>query len=86
VLTVFRALRHWGGHSLAGHLVLSEVCIAIPLFLLGLIVNIRAGYPSADLALLIVLPLIVGLPPGLFIWYRFTNPRMKRNRIGVRNR
>jgi hypothetical protein len=81
---MFRALLNWGGRSLMGHLVLSEVAVAVPLFALGLAVNIRAGYPTADLGWLILLPLLVGLPPGLFIWQYFTAPRMRRNEDGRR--
>jgi hypothetical protein len=75
---MFRALLRWGGTSLAGHLVLSELAVALPLFILGLVVNIRAGYPTADLGWLIALPTLVGLPPGFFIWYSFTARRIRQ--------
>jgi hypothetical protein len=75
---MFRSFLKWGGSSLTGHLVLSELAVAVPLFLLGLIVNIRSGYPTADLAWLIILPTLVGLLAGFSIWYNLTAPRIRR--------
>jgi hypothetical protein len=80
---MFAALLKWGGSSLTGHLFLSELGVAVPLFLLGLVVNIMSGYPTADLGLLIVLPPLVALPPGLFIWYYVTAPRMRQKDGGI---
>jgi hypothetical protein len=65
---MFRAFLKWGRSSLTGHQVLSELALALPLFVLGLVVNIRSGYPTADLGWLIVVPTLVGLPPGFFIY------------------
>jgi len=81
---MFRALLKGDRKSLMGHLVLSEVAVAVPLFALGLAVNIGAGYPTADLGWLILLPALVGLPPGLFVWQYFTASRMRRNDDGRR--
>jgi H+/Cl- antiporter ClcA len=75
---MFRSFLKWGGSSLTGHLVLSELAVAVPLFLLSLIVNIRSGYPTADLAWLIILPTLVGLLAGFSIWYNLTAPRIRR--------
>ena len=68
----------WGASSLTGHFVVSLVAVALPIFLLGLITNIRSGYPTADLGMLIVLPVLVAIPPALFVWYNVTLPRIKR--------
>ena len=67
-----------GASSLSGHIVLSLFVVALPIFLLGLITNIRAGAPTADLGMLIVLPVLVAVPPALFIWYKITLPRLNR--------
>jgi hypothetical protein len=62
----------WGINSLTGHFVLAALFVSSPLLLLGLIVNIRAGYPTADLGLLLVSAMAAGLFSTLFIWYGFT--------------
>lgn len=68
----------WGASSLRGHFVLSLLALALPLLLLGLITNIRAGYPTADLGVLVSLSILVAIPPPLFIWYYITVPRATR--------
>ena len=75
---MFKALLAWGATSLAGHLVVSFLAVALPLFLLGLITNIHAGYPPADLGMLIVLPVLASIPVALSFWYTFTIPRNRR--------
>lgn len=62
----------WGINSLAGHFTLSALFVSSPLLLLGLIVNIRAGYPTADLGLLLVSAMVAGLFSALFIWFGYT--------------
>jgi hypothetical protein len=75
----------WGASSLRGHFVLSVLALALPLLLLGLITNIRAGYPTADLGMLVLLSTLVAIPPPLYIWYRITVPRSRRRAIHAKN-
>ena len=58
----------WGIGSFIGCLTLSELFFSIPLLLLGLVVNIRAGYPTADLDLLVVSLMLGGLFVACGLW------------------
>lgn len=81
---MLKAFLNWGKSSLWGHLVLSLVAVAAPLLLLGLITNIRAGYPTADLGMLVFLSILAAICPAFFIWYCVTAPR-RRRRASHRN-
>jgi hypothetical protein len=74
----------WGMGSLRGHFVLSFVAVTLPLLLIGLIANFRAGYPTADLGMLVFLSIAAAIPPPLFIWYVFTGGRVERRGIRAR--
>jgi|HubBroStandDraft_1064217.scaffolds.fasta_scaffold139097_2 uncharacterized BrkB/YihY/UPF0761 family membrane protein len=75
---MIKAFLTWGASSLRGHIVVALVVVALPLFLRGLIISIGAAYPTGDLGTLIVLPVLAALALGLFVWYYFTLPRMRR--------
>jgi hypothetical protein len=75
---MIKAFLTWGASSLRGHFVVSLVVVALPLFLRGLIISIRADYPTGDLGTLIVLPVLEAFLLALFVWYFVTVPRMKR--------
>jgi hypothetical protein len=69
---MFRRLFNWGISSLGGHLALCALAVSLPVLLFGLIVNIRAGYPPADLGLLLISATLAGVLPGFFVWHGFT--------------
>jgi hypothetical protein len=71
-VTMFRRLFNWGISSLGGHLALSALAVSLPVLLLGLIVNIRAGYPTADLGLLLMSATLAGVLPAFFVWHGLT--------------
>jgi hypothetical protein len=60
----------WFSSSLLGYFAASFLLIALPMFSLGMYTNIEAGYPTADLFWLIVLPILVAVPPPLYFWNR----------------
>ena len=75
---MLKSFMTWCGSSLRGHFVLSLIALSLPILLLGIITNIRAGYPTADLGMLVSLSILVAIPPPIFIWYNVTLPRIKR--------
>jgi hypothetical protein len=81
---MIRAFLTWGASSLRGHFVVSLVVVALPLFLRGLIISIRADYPTGDLGTLILLPVLEAFLLALFVWYFVTVPRMKRRAPGAK--
>ena len=68
----------WGARSLKGHVVLSLLLISLPILTLGILANLRAGYPTADLPLLVGASMFAALPPAVGIWYWVTAPRLRR--------
>lgn len=75
---MIKAFFNWGASSLRGHIGVSLVVVALPLFLRALIASIRADYPTGDVGTLILLPILVAFALALFVWYYVTVPRMKR--------
>lgn len=73
-----RRLVAWGARSLKGHIVLALLGITIPLFTLGIITNIRAGYPTADFGMLVAASVIAALLPAIGIWFTLTAPRLRK--------
>jgi hypothetical protein len=72
------SLLAWGARSLKGHVVLSLLFISLPILALGIFTNLRAGYLTADLPLLIGASVLAALPPAFGIWYWVTAPRLRR--------
>jgi hypothetical protein len=62
----------WATSSVIRRIVVAFGVVCLPLFVLGMWANIRAGYPTADLGELIMLSLAGGLIPGLLIWLFLT--------------
>lgn len=78
---MLKSFMTWCGSSLRGHFVLSLIALSLPILLLGIITNIRARYPTADLGMLVSLSIFVAIPPPIFIWYNVTLPRIKRRTV-----
>ena len=68
----------WGARSLKGHVVLSLLFLSLPLLALGIFANLRVGYPTADLLLLVGVSVLAALPPAVGIWHWVTVPRLRR--------
>ena len=77
-VSMLRSFLTWCGGSLRGQFVLSLIALSLPILLLGVITNICAGYPTADLGMLVSLSILAAIPPPIFIWYNVTLPRIKR--------
>ena len=73
----------WGASSLRGHLVVSGLTVSVPMLVLGLAVNFEAGYPTADLGVIIFISALAGIPPALVVWYYITVP-LRRRKQGAR--
>ena len=81
-----RRLIAWSARSLRGHVVLALLFVALPLFTLGIITNVRAGYPTADLGMLVAASTLAALLPAIGIWYTVTAPRLRKASDSTRAR
>jgi hypothetical protein len=72
-----RGFRAWCTDSFAGHILVSLLLIATPLFLIGVLTNVRAGYWAPDLIKIVLVSILVALLPPV-MWKLLSNRRAER--------
>ena len=77
------SLLAWGARSLKGHVVLSLLLLSLPILALCIFTNVRGGYPTADLPLLVGASVLAALPLAAGVWYWVTAPRLRRGAARV---